>query len=69
MSHPLESQILHLWTQGKNTQEIANKLSERHRKEIPEWRVHRIITAERQARLGFKTIQGGAANDARRTSI
>lgn len=62
MSHPLESQVLHLWKQGKNTQEIAAKLSERHRKEIPEWRVHRIVTAERQARLGFKTIQGGAAN-------
>ena len=62
MSHPLESQILHLWNQGKNTQEIANKLSERHRKEIPEWRVHRIITAERQQRRGFKTIQGVTAN-------
>lgn len=62
MTHPLESQVRHLWEQGKNTQEIAKRLSERHCKEIPEWRVHRIVTAERQARLGFRSIQGGATN-------
>jgi len=62
MSHPLESQVLHLWKQGKNTHEIAQKLSERHRKEISEWRIHRIITRERAERLGFRTIQGGCAN-------
>lgn len=62
MSYPLQCETIALWNKGKRTDEIAAILSERHRKEIPEWRVHRIITAERQARLGFKTIEGGAAS-------
>ena len=60
--NPLQSETLSLWAKGKNTAEIAAILSERHRKEIPEWRIHKIITAERQARRGFTTIEGGAAN-------
>ena len=41
--NPLQSETLSLWAKGKNTAEIAAILSERHRKEIPEWRIHKII--------------------------
>ena len=48
-----------LWRNGKDTLKISAILSERYRKQIPEWRIHRIITRERQERLGFTTIEGG----------
>lgn len=60
MNYVMTAAAKELWDKGKRTDEIAAILSERYRKEIPEWRIHKVITAERQARLGFKKMQEGA---------
>ncbi len=59
--------ILAMWRRGYDTYEIATRISELTKREVKEFQVHKIITAERnerKARLGFTTIEGGrnAAN-------
>ena len=54
--------IISLWKQGYDTATIAKRISATTGKDWKEYQVHKIITAERQQRRGFTTIQGGAAN-------
>ena len=58
-------QIMSMWRRGMNTHKITREMTILKGYDVEEDYVHKIIIAEREARLAkttLKTIQGGAAN-------